>query len=270
MSTSAERARRFLELHQPGVPLLIPNPWDAGIAKLLAHLGFRALATTSSGHAGALGRRDGHVLRDEALAHAAQIADATPLPVNADLEHGFAHAPEGVADTIRRAAGTGIAGCSIEDANREADDPIYEASLAAERVTAAAEQARREDARLVLTARAENHLYGRRDLADTIARLQSFQEAGADVLYAPGLTDLGEIAQVVRSVDRPVNVLLLPGGPSVAELAGVGVARVSVGGAFHLVALAAVGAAARELLEEGTHGFWRQAVEGRRLRDEAF
>ncbi len=267
MSDRREKARRFLELHQPGTPLLLPNPWEAGTAKLFAALGFQALATTSSGYAATLGRRDGALSRDEALAHAAAIAAATDLPVNADLERGFADAPEGVAETVRRAAEVGVAGCSVEDYTGDASSPIYDAALAADRVRAAAEVARGERTRLVLTARAENYLHGRRDLADTIARLQAFQSAGADVVYAPGLSDLGEIEQVVRSVDAPLNALVVPGGPTVAELASVGVARISVGGAFHLVSLGAVEAAARELLEEGTHGFWEQAIRGLKARD---
>ncbi len=270
MKKRLRRAQRFLELHRPGEPLLLPNPWDAGTARLFASLGFQALATTSSGFAGTLGRQDGRVTRDEALAHADAIAAATALPVSADLENGFAEKPEEVAETVRRAAATGLAGCSVEDYDAKRLEPIYEPELAAERVAAAAEVARGDATRLVLTARAENHLRGRRDLADTIRRLQSFQEAGADVLYAPGLVELEEIAELVRSLDAPVNVLLMPGGPSPAELAGVGVARISVGGNLHLVSLGAVEAAARQLLEGGAPGFWEQAQAGRGVRERAF
>lgn len=269
MTTTPAAAERFLALHTAGEPLLLPNPWDAGTAKLLASLGFRALATTSAGHAGSLGRRDGAVSREEALAHAREIAGATPLPVSADLENGFADDPEGVAATVRAAAEAGLAGLSVEDYTGDPEKPIYDAALAAERVAAAAEAARRADARIILTARAENHLRGVDDLTDTIARLRSFQAAGADVVYAPALRDLDAIRQVVQAVDVPVNVLLVPGGPTVAQLARAGVARVSVGGAFHLVATAAVTRAARELLEDGTTGFWSDALEGMRAKDAA-
>jgi 2-methylisocitrate lyase-like PEP mutase family enzyme len=266
----SQKARQFLDLHRPGSPLLLPNAWDAGTAKLFASVGFQAIATTSSGHAGTLGRLDGAVSRDEALAHARELSAATDLPVSADLESGFADGPSGVADTLRLAAAAGLAGCSIEDHTGDAADPIYERAHAVERVAAAVEVARADDTRLVLTARAENHLHGRSDLADTIERLQAYQAAGADVVYAPGLVDLSEIERVVKSVDVPVNVLLRPGGPTVGELAAVGVARISVGGAFHLVSLGAVEAAARELLEQGTHGFWKQAGAGFKARERAF
>ena len=250
---------RFLQLHIPGTPLLMPNPWDAGSAKLLASLGFEALATTSSGFAATLGRLDGSVTRDEAIEHSATIVRATELPVNGDLENGFADDAGGVAETVRLAAEAGLAGCSIEDWSGE---HIYERQHAAERVAAAVEAAHSGDVPLVLTARAENHIHGRDDLADTIARLQSFQDAGADVLYAPGLTKLDDIRQVVSSLDRPVNVLALPGAPSVAELAETGVSRISVGGGFAYVAMGAVAEAARELREEGTYGFWQTAGVG--------
>src|SRR3954452_3464351 len=234
----SELAERFLDLHRPGDPLLIPNPWDAGSAKLLASLGFEALATTSSGFAATLGRLDGAVTRDEALTHSAAIVAATPdVPVSADLENGFADDPAGVAETVRLAVETGLAGCSVEDYTGRRDDPIYDAALAAERVAAAVEAAHAGPVHLVLTARAENLLRGRDDLADTIARLQSYQEAGADVLYAPGLQRLEDIRSVVSAVDRPVNVLALPNAPSLDELAAVGVKRVSVAGAFAYAAL---------------------------------
>jgi 2-methylisocitrate lyase-like PEP mutase family enzyme len=249
----------FAQLHVPGAPLLMPNPWDAGSAKLLASLGFKALATTSSGFAATLGRLDGSVSRDEAIEHSRTIAAAAGVPVSADLENGFADDAEGVAETVRLAAGTGLAGCSIEDWSGE---EIYDREHAAERVAAAVQAAQGSDASLVLTARAENHIRGRDDLADTIARLQSFQEAGADVLYAPGLKTLEQIREVVASVDRPVNVLALPGAPPVAELAQAGVARISIGGGFAFVAMGAVAEASRELLEDGTYGFWQTAGAG--------
>lgn len=266
----ASKAERFLSLHRAGSPLLLPNPWDQGSAKLLASLGFSALATTSSGYAATLGRVDYSIGRDEALTHAAAIVEATDVPVSADLENGFADEPDEVAGTIDRAVRAGLAGASVEDFTGDPEAPIYAADLAAERVRAAAEAAHRGPVHLVLTARAENHLNGRTDLADTVARLQAYQEAGADVLYAPGLTSMEEIDRLVRSVDRPVNVLALPGGPSIAELAGVGVARISVGGAFAFAALGAVVEAARELLDEGTYGYSARARAGQKAAREAF
>ncbi len=233
----------------------MPNAWDRGSAVLLASLGFAAVATTSSGFAATLGRLDGSVSRDQALDHAAVIAGAVSIPVSADLENGFADEPDGVAETIRRAAGTGLAGCSVEDATGRPGDPIYDLGLAGERVTAAAEAAHGTGAGLVLTARAENFLHGRPDLADTIARLQAYQAAGADVLYAPGLTRPEDIRTVVSSVDRPVNVLTMAGTPGVAELGAAGVRRVSVGGAFAFAAFGALADAARELRDQGSYGF---------------
>jgi 2-methylisocitrate lyase-like PEP mutase family enzyme len=270
MTTQKEKAERFIGLHRPGDPLLLPNPWDQGSAKLLASLGFLALATTSSGFAATLGRPDGSVILDEALAHAAAIVAATELPVSADLENCFADAPDGVARTVTLAAETGLAGCSVEDFTGNEDAPIYDFRLAAERVAAAAAAAHAGPARLVLTARAENYLHGRPDLADTIARLQAYQEAGADVLYAPGLTSLADIRQVVSSVDRPVNVLALAGAPSVKELAGAGVSRVSVGGAFAFAALGALADAAAELRDRGTYGYLAASAVGRQAAGRAF
>jgi 2-methylisocitrate lyase-like PEP mutase family enzyme len=270
MNDQAGRASRFLALHERGRPLLLPNPWDQGSARLLESLGFQALATTSSGMAATLGRLDGSVTRDDALAHCASVVDATDLPVSADLENCFADEPAGVAETLRLALEAGLAGCSIEDFTRNADSPIYEADLAAERVAAAAEVAHGGPVHLVLTARSENYLHGRKDLADTIARLQAYQEAGADVLYAPGLTELDDIRQVVDSVDRPLNVLARPGAPSVPELASAGVSRVSVGGGFAFTALGAVVEAAKELAEEGTYSFWKLGRVGAQAAGTAF
>jgi 2-methylisocitrate lyase-like PEP mutase family enzyme len=270
MTAAADRARTFLELHRGPDPLLLPNPWDAGSARLLASLGFRALATTSSGHASSLGRLDGAVHRDEALAHSAAIVAATDLPVSADLEHGYAADAEGVAATVAEAVAVGLAGCSIEDATGRSDEPIFPLEVAVERVQAAVEAAHGGPVHLVLTARAEGFLYGRPDLADAITRLQAFQEAGADVLYAPGVVDLDDLRQLVSSVDRPVNVLALAGAPSVAELAEVGVARISVGGAFAYAALGALAEAGRELLDHGTYGFWERAAAGRAAARQAF
>jgi 2-methylisocitrate lyase-like PEP mutase family enzyme len=260
-------AERFRALHDGDTPLLLPNPWDVGSAKLLASLGFQALATTSSGYAATLGRLDGSVTRDEAIAHSAEIVAATELPVNADLENGFADDPDEVGETVRLAVGAGLAGCSIEDFTGRPDDPIYPLELAAERVAAAAEAA---GGQLVLTARSENYLHGRPDLDDTIARLVAFQEAGADVLYAPGLRSIEDIRAVVAAVDRPVNVLALPVAPPVPELAAAGVRRVSVGGGFAFAALGAVVAAGRELLDQGTYGFWENAGPGAKAARAAF
>ena len=270
MITQAEKAERFLTLHRPGEPLLMPNPWDLGSARLLASLGFEALATTSSGFAATLGRNDGAVSRDEALVHAAVIVAATDLPVSADLEDAFADEPSGVAETIGLAIQVGLAGASVEDFTRRDEAPIYDLRLAAERIAAAAETAHAGPARLVLTARAENYLHGRADLADTIARLQAYQEAGADVLFAPGLRRLEDIRQVIREVDRPVNVLPVDGVPAVAELAKAGVSRISVGGSFAFAALGAVVSAATELREQGTYGYRAASTAGAAAARRAF
>jgi 2-methylisocitrate lyase-like PEP mutase family enzyme len=270
MTEHAEKARRFLALHQGDRPLLMPNPWDLGSARLLASLGFQALATTSAGFAATLGRLDGSVTREEALAHAASIVQATELPVSADLENAFGDEPAAVADTVRHALQAGLAGCSVEDFTGREDAPIYDAGLAAERVAAAAAAAHDGPVPLVLTARAENYLHGRPDLGDTIARLQAYQEAGADVLYAPGLRRLEDIRDVVAAVDRPVNVLAVPGAPSVSELAAAGVGRVSVGGAFAFAALGAVVEAARGLLDQGTYAYWELAGAGAEAARAAF
>lgn len=266
----AAKARAFAEMHHGDRPLLLPNPWDAGSAKVLADLGFQALATTSGGHAATLGRFDGQVTRAEGLDHAAAIVAATELPVSADLEKGFADDPEGVAETVRLAAATGLAGLSIEDHTGDDGDPIYDVGLATQRVAAAAEAAHSGDVPLVLTARAENYLHGRPDIADTIARLQAFQGAGADVLYAPWMASAAEIRQLVDSVDLPVNVLARPGAPTVAELAELGVKRISVGGAFAMAGLASLARAASEFRDHGTYGFFDEVVAGVVIRDSAF
>lgn len=260
-SAQADAAARFLELHRPGTPLLLPNPWDVGSAKLFASLGFEALATTSSGFAASRGHFDGHLSRDDSIAHAGELVAAVDVPVSADLENGFADDPEGVAETIALAVDAGLAGASVEDWSRAGEK--YPVGLATERVAAAAEAAHSGPVRLVVTARADNGFHGVDDLADTIDRLQRFQEAGADVLYAPALTDLDAVRTVVAAVDRPVNVLAFAGMPTVAELASVGVARISIGGAFAYTAYGAAAAAATELLEAGTFGFRAGAGEGR-------
>ena len=268
--TQADKAERFLRLHRKGDPLLMPNAWDLGSAAVLGSLGFQALATTSSGHAATLGRLDGSVTREEALAHTAALSSATDLPVSADLENGFADEPDGVAETIRLARETGLAGCSVEDYSGRDTDTIYERGLARERVLAAAEVAHSGPVRMVLTARAENHIHRHEDLGDTIARLQSYQEAGADVLFAPGLRTAPDVRQLVESVDRPVSVLALAGMPSVAELAALGVARVSVGGAFAFAALGALCEAAEELRDRGTYGYLERTRNGVRAARRAF
>jgi 2-methylisocitrate lyase-like PEP mutase family enzyme len=271
MSAEDNRAK-FRELHVKGSPLIMPNPADQGEAKILAGLGFSALATTSGGYAATLGRPDYRVGREEAIAHAAAIVSSVEVPVSADLENGFGDSPEDAATTVRRAVEVGLAGCSIEDYTTRPDAPLYSISEAVARVAAAAESAHHEPgpAALVLTARAENYLRGRADLADTIARLQAFQEAGADVLYAPGMADLSEIAALVSAVDRPVNVILVPGGPSVTELAGAGVARISVGSSFHNVVLGALARAGRQLLEDGSSAWMDLATEGKKAAAAAF
>ncbi len=270
MTVRPEIAERFRALHRPGEPLLLPNPWDLGSARLLASLGFAALATTSSGFAATLGRRDGSVSAEEALEHAAAIVSATDLPVSADLENGFADSAEGVAETARGAVAAGLAGFSIEDFDGNAADPIYEIGRAAERVQAAAEVAHAGPAHVVLTARAENHLHGRDDLNDTVQRLQAYQEAGADVLYAPGPTSAEQLRAIISSVDRPVNVLARRGSPSVGELARLGASRISVGGAFAFAAIDGLVRAAVELRDEGTYGYAERSGAGAQAALEAF
>jgi 2-methylisocitrate lyase-like PEP mutase family enzyme len=267
MSDAAAQARHFLELHRSEHPLLLPNPWDLGSAKLLASLGFKALATTSGGFAASLGRADGAVSRDEAVAHAGAVTEASGLPVNGDFENGFADSPDAVAETIRQALSAGIAGCSIEDWS---GSEIYAQELAVERVAAAAEAAHGGPFPLVLTARAENHIHGHDDLADTIARLQAYQEAGADVLYAPGIRSMGDIRTVLEEIEKPLNVLAMPGVPPVGELAEAGVSRVSVGGAFAYAAYAALVQAASELREGGTYGYFEAVAVGAKATRAAF
>lgn len=260
MVTQLEQAVAFKAMHQAA--FIIPNPYDAGTARLLAALGFAALATTSAGCAFAMGRRDNRIGREAAMAHVAIIAQATDLPVSGDLENGFGDAPEEVAQTIRLAAHAGLVGGSIEDGSGRKEAPIYDQSQSVERVAAAAAAAREQPFPFTLTARAENYLCGRQDLKDTIKRLQAYQEAGADVLYAPGLTRIQDIATVVRSVDRPVNVVMgLRGSPlTLSQLAAVGVKRVSVGSALSRAALGAFLRAASEMREQGSFTFAQQAV----------
>jgi 2-methylisocitrate lyase-like PEP mutase family enzyme len=257
-------AKRFREQHQTGEILLMPNAWDVGSARILEDLGFRALATTSSGSAAARGLLDGELRREAAIAHAAELAAAVGVPVSADLENCFADDPEGVAETILAATGVGIAGASVEDWSGTA---IYERDLATERVRAATESA---GGRLVITARAENLIRGQDDLNDTIGRLQAYEEAGADVLFAPGLRTVEQIQAVLESTNAPLSVLALPGVPPVAELAELGVRRVSVGGAFAFAAYGALVDAAEELRNRGTYGYLEAAGRGGKAARQAF
>ena len=267
---AAERAERFRSLHVPGTPLLMPNAWDIGSAALFASLGFQAIATTSGGFAATRGRLDGAMTKDEVLAHGGELAGAVEIPVSADLENCFAHDPEGVAATITAAAASGLAGGSVEDFTGDRDNPIYELPHAADRVRAAAEAAHDGPAPFVLTARAENYLHGRDDLGDTIARLQAFQEAGADVLFAPRVVDPGDLRQLLAAVDLPVSVLVLPGAPDVGELAALGVSRISVGGAVAVAAYGAAINAVTELRDKGTYGYWDLAAVARPVIGDAF
>jgi 2-methylisocitrate lyase-like PEP mutase family enzyme len=258
------KAAQFAALHRAPGAFVIPNPWDAGSARILTALGFAALATTSAGLAFTLGRRDaeGAVSREETLANARAIVVATHLPVSADLEDGFGRRPEDVAETIRRAAAIGLVGGSIEDTTADPARPIHEFSLAVERVAAAAEAARGLPFSFTLTARAENFQFSRPDLDDTIARLRAFEAAGADVLYAPGLPDIAAIREVCAAVCRPVNVVIGLTGRNfaVAELAQTGVKRISLGSALARAALAGLVRAAREIREHGSFGFVEQAL----------
>ncbi|MES2255098.1 MAG: isocitrate lyase/phosphoenolpyruvate mutase family protein [Pseudomonadota bacterium] len=256
------KAEAFHALHQAPGTFIIPNPWDRGTARILAHLGFKALATTSMGYAFSIGQRDNSLTRDQTLANAADIAAATDLPVNADLENGFGDAPEDAAQTIRLSAATGICGGSIEDASGRADAPIYDIGLAAERVAAAVAAARLLPYRFTVTARAENYLWGRADLKDTIKRLQAFQDAGADVLYAPGLKTREDIAAVVSSLDKPVNVVmgLQSAQLSLEELSKIGVKRISVGSSLNRAALGEFVRAAQEIATQGTFTYAARAA----------
>ena len=258
-----QKAERFAALHR-GPIFVIPNPWDAGSARLLAGLGFQALATTSAGLAFGLGRRDGEgsVTRNEALTNAATIVAATDLPVSADLENGYGDRPEDAAETIRLAAGVGLVGGSIEDATGIAGSPIYDFNLSVERVAAAAEAAHALPFPFTFVARAENFLHGVANLDDTIRRLQAYEQAGADVLFAPGLPNLDAIRTVCASVAKPVNVVLgAKNTPySIADLAAAGVGRVSTGSSFARAALGGLRDAALELLGPGTVTYLDNAI----------
>ena len=271
MPTQLEKARAFRALHQRQIAFVLPNPWDAGTAKLLASLGFEALATTSLGFANTLGRVDGAnaVALNEVLDNCRLIAGATDLPVSADLENCYADAPEDAARTIRLAAETGVVGGSIEDATGNEASPIYDFDYAVERVRAAVEAARALPFPFTLTARAENFLHGRPDLDDTIRRLQAFAQAGADVLYAPGLKDLATIRQVAAAVGKPVNVLMASADPklTVKDLEGAGVRRISTGSGLARLGLGAFMRGARALKEEGSFAWIAEAIPSRELKD---
>lgn len=260
MLTQAEKGLAFRALHARDHAFIIPNPWDVGTAHVLEYLGFEALATTSAGYAFSAGKRDNTVGREEMLAHVSKIVATTDLPVSADLENGFGDTPETVAETVRFAAATGLVGCSIED--MASNHTIYAHDHAAERVCAAAEVVRSLPLPFTLTARAENYLVGKPDLKDTIKRLQAYQSAGADVLYAPGLATKDDIAAVVSSVDRPVNVVMGLQGVqlSLEELSALGVKRVSVGSSLSRTAFGAFLRAAKEMQERGTFTFAAEAV----------
>jgi 2-methylisocitrate lyase-like PEP mutase family enzyme len=264
MPTQSEKGRVFRALHERRQSFLIPNPWDIGSARLLAGMGFEALATSSAGFAYSMGKRDYGVTRDEMMAHVGAIAAAVDLPVSGDLENGFGDAPETAAETVRIAAAAGLVGGSIEDSTQNEDSPVYEIGFAAERVRAAAEAAHALPYPFTLTARAENYLYGRTDLDDTIRRLQAFQDAGADVLYAPGLSRLEDIATVIRSVDRPVNVLALA-HLDCASLKKLGVRRISVGSALARAAYSTLLRAAEEMRAQGTFSYAAEALNTRDL-----
>lgn len=259
-ATQQDKAAAFRRLHESA--FIIPNPWDVGTARILAALGFKALATTSAGFAFARGRPEGRVSRDEVLAHCREMVAATGLPVSADLEKGFGDSPESAAETIRAAAATGLAGGSIEDYSGQADAPIYDFGLAVERIAAAAEAARALPHDFVLTARAENFLWQRPDLDDTIARLRAFEAAGADVLYAPGLRDLASIRTLCGALTKPVNVVMgLPGARfTLDQLAEAGVKRVSVGSALARAAFGTFVRAAREMASDGSFDFAQDAM----------
>jgi 2-methylisocitrate lyase-like PEP mutase family enzyme len=260
--TQNEKALLFQELHRrPGV-LLIPNPWDAGSARILAGLGFEAFATSSAAAAGVLGRCDGKLTRDETLAHARAIVNATDLPVTADLEHGFGDSPAAAAETIRMAGGIGLVGGSIEDARTDRDKPIYELSLATERIAAAVQAARAWPFPFTLAARAENFVRGHPNLEDTIKRLVAYEKAGADVLFAPGLPDLASVRAVCAAVSKPVNFAVSGRGRSftVAELVDAGVKRISFAASFYRAAMTGLIDAAKEAREKGTFTFIDHAV----------
>ena len=255
--SQSDKANRFRTLHQGPGAFMMPNPWDAGSARILAGLGFEALATSSGAFAGTLGRRDGKVRREEALAHAGAVVAAVDIPVSADLENGFGHAPAFAAETVKLAAGTGLVGCSIEDATGEKDRPLYDFGQAVERVAASVEAARSLGFAFTLTARSENFLRGNPDLDDTIKRLQAYEKAGADVLMAPGLPDLAAVKAVCAALSKPYNFMVGIKGKSFtqAELAAAGVRRISLATSLYRAAMSGLVNAAREAKDSGTFGY---------------
>lgn len=267
MNTQIERADTFRKLHEKSSCFVIPNFWDQGSARLLEHMGFKALASSSAGFAFSIARPDMGITKASLMSHLTAVCQSTSLPVSADLQNGFGNDPEDMAVTILQAAKTGIVGGSIEDASGDSGNPLYPLELAAERIRHAAVAARSLGFGFTLTARAENYLYGRADLKDTIRRLQAFQEAGADVLFAPGVTSSDDIRQVVSSIDRPLNVLIgMPGMQlTVAQLQDLGVTRISLGGGLARAAYGAMMRAAAEIQTQGTFGFTAQAASGKEL-----
>jgi 2-methylisocitrate lyase-like PEP mutase family enzyme len=262
--TQTDKAARFQALHQRAGAFLIPNPWDAGSARILAGLGFEAFATSSGAAAATFGRRDGQLTREEALTSARAIANATDLPVSADLENGFGDSPQMVAETVRMAAEAGLVGCSIEDSTGDKNQPLYEIQRAAERVAAAVQAARSLLFRFTLTARAENFVRGKPDLEDAIQRLVAYEKAGADVLFAPALPDLAAVRAVCSAVSRPVNFMVAIRGKSftVAELVECGIKRISFASSLYRAALTGLTEAATEVKERGTFGYLDKAMTG--------
>ncbi|MES2489534.1 MAG: isocitrate lyase/phosphoenolpyruvate mutase family protein [Pseudomonadota bacterium] len=267
MKSQSEKSKEFIELHQAGNCFVIPNPWDSGSAKLLQHLGFKALASTSGGFAFSQGRSDPSIHAQEMLGHLSELVRSTDLPVSADLKNGFGRSPEDAARTILEAAKTGIVGGSIEDASDDDADPIYDIGLSVERIQSAVAAAKSLDFKFTLTARAENYFYGRADIKDTIKRLQAYQEAGADVLFAPGIQSKDDIKAIIQSVDRPLNVMMGLQGVqlSVAELKELGVTRISLGGSLARAAYGALVRAAKEVQSAGTFSYANEAISGKEL-----
>jgi 2-methylisocitrate lyase-like PEP mutase family enzyme len=260
--TQSEKASRFRALHQKPSVFFIPNPWDVGSARILSQLGFEALATSSAASAAVFGRRDGEVMRFEALAHAESIVNATSLPVSADLENGFSDDPEGVAETVRLAGNLGLAGCSIEDATRNRRKPIYDIESATDRIAAASEAAKSFPFPFMLTARSENYVRGITDLEDTIKRLVAYEKAGADVLFAPGLPDIEAVREVCSAVSKPVNFMVGVRGKSfaAAELAEAGVKRISFASSLYRAAITHLINVATEIKKSGTFNFLEETI----------
>lgn len=267
MKTQSEKSKEFVDLHQNGSTFVIPNPWDNGSARLLQYLGFKALASTGAGFAFSHGRSDLSINARDMLSHLTELSKSTDIPISADLQNGFGDTPSDVSQTILDAAKTGIVGGSIEDASGNADNPIYDIGLAVDRIQSAAEAAKSLSFKFMLTARAENYLYGRPDINDTIRRLQAYQEAGADVLFAPGIQSKEDIEAIVQSVDRPLNVIMGFQGIqlTVAELQELGVARISLGASLARAAYGALIRAAKEVQSAGTFNYASEAISGKEI-----